>query len=375
MTTPIRVLIVEDSEQDAELVARSLRKAGYVPSYRRVETAEAMRAALLAAEWDAVLCDYSLPSLDGLEALEVLKETGLDLPFIIVSGTIGDDTAVAAMRAGAHDYLPKSNLARLAAAVSREVHEAGIRREQRRASAAMRDAIRARDTFLVSAAHELKTPLTRLKLHLDTAARDAERSGGSVAPRLVSRLELAGNEVASLAQLVDDMILVSRLGPTERARSPAEVDLAALVRDVASRLAPEIEAAGCSVSLRCDEAVTGTWDRAYLDAAVASLLRNAVRYGTQGPVEVAVAPDGEGARVVVLDHGIGIAPEDQARIFEQFERAVPASHYGGLGLGLWIARETVRALGGTIRVESAAGQGATFTVELPRRGPGARAAA
>ncbi|MBA4397442.1 MAG: hypothetical protein C0394_08685 [Syntrophus sp. (in: bacteria)] len=135
MSKPLRVLLVEDSEDDAMLLLRSLRKGGYEPEYERVDTAGAMRKALTEKPWDVILCDYKLPQFDGLAAIALLKEAGIDLPFIIVSGTIGEETAVAAMRAGAHDYIMKDNLSRLVPAVERELKEARSRTERRQAEA------------------------------------------------------------------------------------------------------------------------------------------------------------------------------------------------------------------------------------------------
>ena len=131
--TKLRVLIVEDSEDDAKLVLRELRRGGYAPTSERVYSAAAMQAALVDGSWEIVLCDYVMPGFGALEALKILKDTGFDLPFIVVSGKIGEDTAVEAMRAGAHDYVMKSNLQRLAPAIARELVEARSRRERRRA--------------------------------------------------------------------------------------------------------------------------------------------------------------------------------------------------------------------------------------------------
>src|SRR5574341_1217348 len=126
MSKLLRILLVEDSEDDALLLLRELKRGGYEPRYERVETPDAMREALANREWDIVISDYVLPSFSGLAALEVLNESGLDLPFIIVSGNIGEDIAVGAMRAGAHDYIIKGNLARLVPAVERELRDAVV---------------------------------------------------------------------------------------------------------------------------------------------------------------------------------------------------------------------------------------------------------
>jgi DNA-binding NtrC family response regulator len=129
--TPLRLLLVEDSEDDATLVLLELRRAGFVPLATRVETAEAMSAALRAEPWDLILADYNLPTFSGLAALDLYHESGLDIPFLIVSGTIGEELAVEAMRAGAHDYLLKGNLTRLGPAITRELREAQVRRERK----------------------------------------------------------------------------------------------------------------------------------------------------------------------------------------------------------------------------------------------------
>ena len=139
MAKPLAVLIVEDSESDAQLIVRLLKKAGYEITSGQVETAAQMRAALEKQAWDVVISDYSLPEFDGHAALMLLRETGLDIPFIAVSGTMGEETAVDMMRAGAHDYVMKGNLARLVPAVERELIQAEVRRERRRAEAALRE--------------------------------------------------------------------------------------------------------------------------------------------------------------------------------------------------------------------------------------------
>jgi PAS domain S-box-containing protein len=137
MGQPLRVLIVEDAEDDADLVLRELRRGGYAPTSLRVETADAMTAALDDQEWDVVLADYSLPSFSAPAALAILKARGLDLPFIIVSGAVGEETAVAAMKAGAHDFVMKGHLARLVPALDRELRDAEERRRRARAETAL----------------------------------------------------------------------------------------------------------------------------------------------------------------------------------------------------------------------------------------------
>ncbi|HEX2741075.1 MAG TPA: response regulator, partial [Rubrobacter sp.] len=139
MGTPLYVLLVEDLEDDALLLVRRLRQGGYDPTWERVDTAATMEAALEERRWDLVISDHSMPAFSSSAALELLRRKGFDdLPFIIVSGQIGEDAAVAAMKAGAHDYLMKDDLGRLTSAIERELREAGVRRERRRAEDALR---------------------------------------------------------------------------------------------------------------------------------------------------------------------------------------------------------------------------------------------
>ena len=162
MSKPVRVLIVEDSVDDALLLLRELRRGGFEPVFERVETAEAMTSALANQQWDLVVSDYSMPYFSGIAALELLKKSGLDIPFIVVSGNIGEDLAVATMKAGAHDYLMKGNLQRLIPSVEPELREAEGRRQRRHAEEAVRHNLER-----IKALHEIDLAITST---LDLAA-------------------------------------------------------------------------------------------------------------------------------------------------------------------------------------------------------------
>ncbi len=138
MSKPLRVLIVEDSEDDALLTIHELKRGGYETTFERVETAEAMTAALEKQAWDIIIADYSLPHFSAPEALELFRQSGFDLPFIVISGTVGEETAVTTMKAGAHDYLMKGNLTRLVPAIERELHETEVRKERNQAEESLR---------------------------------------------------------------------------------------------------------------------------------------------------------------------------------------------------------------------------------------------
>ncbi|WP_338863694.1 protein kinase domain-containing protein [Myxococcus stipitatus] len=232
---------------------------------------------------------------------------------------------------------------------------------------AEQEAVRRRDDFLSIAAHELKTPLTSLQLHLQGLQSQATSATPLPRERLSARLESANAQTQRLGRLVNDLLDISRIsqGPLDVTLGP--VDLVALLRSQLERGREAFLRAGCPVRFDApDHPLIGQWDASRVEQVVASLLSNAMKYGAGKPVEISLREQDGLAWLQVRDHGMGIAEEDLSRIFERFERAVSVRHYGGFGLGLWIAREIVQALGGSIHVESTPGQGATFSVTLPR---------
>jgi signal transduction histidine kinase len=242
-------------------------------------------------------------------------------------------------------------------------------------------AIAARDEFLAVAAHELRTPLTSLLLHLEAIRRGVVPGPGTFDPAHAHhpperrRIEAVERQAQRLSVLIDGMLDVSRLGGGRLSFELAETDLAALVRDVAHGFAADAAAAGSPIDVRFDVAMVGSWDAGRLEQVFTNLIGNAIKYGGGAPIDVEGRSDDETVWISVRDRGIGIPAADQERIFRRFERAVDPQHdsgrqYRGLGLGLWISSELVKAFGGRISVQSTPGEGSTFTVELPRSPPG-----
>jgi signal transduction histidine kinase len=208
------------------------------------------------------------------------------------------------------------------------------------------------------AAHELRTPLTTLSLQIRSMAREIDRRALAGGLETTPKAALRGGR--HLAALVENMVDIARVasGTTQIVLLSEPADLLELASEVAERF---VHAA--SITVTGARGVVGSWDRLRLDEVVTNLLSSAAKFGGDRGVAVRVERDGELARLAVTDHGIGIAPEDQARVFEPFERAASSDRCGGLGL--FIARRIVEAHGGSIRIESAPGAGATFLVEQP----------
>ncbi len=236
--------------------------------------------------------------------------------------------------------------------------------ERGRLLAQAEEAVRARDVFLAVASHELRTPLTPLRLTLQILQRElAARPDGE---RLSGRVEVALRQIDRLSHLVENMLDVVRGAVGWQATvEPREVDVAQLVRDVAASFRREAARARSALELRLESPAIAWIDPAQIEQVVASLLSNAIKYGAGKPIEVSVEPRAEVIRVAVRDHGVGIAPEEMGRIFGLFARAVSERRYGGLGLGLYIAKQIVDAHGGRIACSSELGAGTTFEVELP----------
>ncbi|MBI4508866.1 MAG: PAS domain-containing sensor histidine kinase [Deltaproteobacteria bacterium] len=226
------------------------------------------------------------------------------------------------------------------------------------------EALSARDAFLAIASHELKTPLAPLLMHVQSLLR-AFGTGEPSLQKVRPRLEAMQSMVQRVNRLVDTLLDISRITAGRLVLFREEVDLSRLVSEVASRSREVLVRAGCELTLSINPPVVGAFDPIRIDQVVDNLLCNAAKYAPGKPVKVTVAARTGKARIAVEDQGIGVAPEDQKRIFDRFERAVSERHYGGFGLGLWVARQIVEAHGGSIWVESQPGLGATFVVELP----------
>ncbi|HYV48900.1 MAG TPA: ATP-binding protein [Myxococcaceae bacterium] len=236
--------------------------------------------------------------------------------------------------------------------------------QSRRAEEALRQAVTLRDQFLSVAAHELRTPITALSLQLEGLERLLVKEAGGD-ERALKKARSAIRQVDRLGMLVEGLLNVSRIVSGHFELQLEQFDLGEVVKEMLDRMSDLAARSGCELRLSPDSSAVGTWDRSRLEQVVTNLVTNAIKYGAGRPIDVSVEQAEGSVELRVRDRGIGISPADQQRIFDRFERAAPASHYGGLGLGLYISREIALAHGGSIQVTSEPGQGATFRVRLP----------
>jgi signal transduction histidine kinase len=223
-------------------------------------------------------------------------------------------------------------------------------------------ALSARDEFLSIAAHELRSPLTALGMAMYCLKR--ETGGTSANPRM---LDIIDRETRRISRFVDELLEVARINAGRMHFELEIVDLAEVIREVATRLEPELRRSGSTVSIDAEPRVEGCWDRSRLDQIVTNLLANAIKFGMGRPITLALSATPDQVRLLVRDQGVGIESDAQELIFQPFKRAATADHHAGLGLGLYIVRTIAAGLGGTVRVDSAPGRGAAFEVMLPRR--------
>jgi signal transduction histidine kinase len=379
MRTPLRVLLIEDSEDDATLVLLELRRGEWEVAHERVDTAEAMIAALEARNWDLIISDYSMPGFNGIDALAVARKRDSDLPFILVSATVGEDVAVHAMKSGANDYLVKGNLRRLGPAVERELREAEIRREARRTELALRKAHddlaqakeaaeaanRAKDQFLSVLSHELRTPLTpvlALVSHLETEAGLPET--------LRSDLGTIRRNVEIEARLIDDLLDLTRIIRNKMELHFETVDIHAAVGSGIELFRQEMDAKRLALTIKLSAErrhVRADPDR--LHQVLTNLLSNAVKFTPAGgAISVRSRNDQDGGlKLEISDNGIGIEPDVLPRLFNHFEQGerTVTRRFGGLGLGLSIAKSLMEMQNGRIAAASEGrNKGTTLTIEM-----------
>jgi signal transduction histidine kinase len=326
---------------------------------RRVET-HAQLVDALEHPWDVVISDYVMPTFSAPAALKILKQRGVDLPFIILSGAIGEETAVAAMRAGAHDYLMKDNLTRLVPAIEREVNEAANRRDRKRAEQALRtaDKLATLGRMAAEIAHEVNNPLEAVVNLLYLIETDR-----TLSPRGREYVEMAQKQLDRVSHIVKVALTFSR-----SSTAPRWVPLPKLIKDVVDLTGNKIRNRGVIIESRIDYRGEIHIIESEAQQVLSNLIFNAVDAlgDNSGKISIHAFPsvdrrDGQcaGVRIVVADTGCGIAAQNREQIFEPF---FTTKGTNGTGLGLWITKGLVEKHGGNIRMRTSVRPHRTGTV-------------
>ena len=354
MSKPLRLLIVEDSEDDALLFVRELMRADYDATFERVDTREAMSRALAGGTWDLILADYSMPHFNGLEALELLKKSALDVPFIFVSGAAGEDIAVAAMKAGAHDYVMKGNLRRLVPAIERELREAEVRRECKRAEEELRrsrEQLRALTGHLQSVKEEERVKIAR-EVHddLGQSLTALKLDLAWLKGRLARDQRALHDKAETMMELIDSTIqTVRRIAAELRPAVLDDLGLAAAIewqaQDFQNRtgIRCEVRKTLNDIQLDCD--LSTAFFRIFQET-----LTNVARHAKATDAEISLEEKQNSLILDIKDNGRGITEEEV---------------HGLNSLGILGMRERALLLGGELRISGAPGKGTTVTVRIP----------
>lgn len=372
MGIPLRVLMVEDSEDDAVLLGREMRRGGYEVTLQRVDSSAAMSAALRSQQWDVVICDYSMPHFSGIDALRLLRATGSEVPFIFVSGTIGEDTAVAALKQGAQDYVMKDNLKRLLPAIQRELEEVAQRRERKQLEQEVQQLQKFEAIGRLSGgiAHDFNNALGVI-LGWAQMAYDEAPAGSS----LQQKLQAIVDQTQRTAGLTNQLLAFAR----RQVLQPRNIDLNRLVSDITKLLNGVLgEQIEIKIALAADLSAVRA-DATQIEQVLMNLCLNARDAMPQGGhllietqnVQVdedfsrvhTYAPPGPYVALSVSDTGAGMDATTLDRIFEPFFTTKETGT--GTGLGLATVYGTVKQHGGFVNVYSEPRVGTTFRTYLP----------
>ncbi|MBL8027879.1 MAG: hybrid sensor histidine kinase/response regulator [Fibrobacteres bacterium] len=373
----IRVLIVEDSEDDAFLLERALLDGGFAARTLRVDTEKGMKDALAAASWDAIIADYSLPSFSGLRALSIIKELDMDLPFILVSGTIGEEIAVEAMKSGAHDYIMKSHLGRLAPAVKREMEQAESRNGRKKAlqtisemnarlikaNEELRSVDEMKNNLLANVSHELRTPLVTIRGYNELIQTG---SSGPVTPEQKKQLSISLRNIDRLMVMINNILEFSSLEINKETMSKDKMDLRQVLDEVWRIFIPRFKAKNIIHKFHTStDPVFMKGDEAKLHMVFANLLDNAHKFTPPGgSVSMTMKEENGRIEIVVEDTGEGIPDSALRKVFDRFYQVDSSStrKHGGVGIGLSISKSIIEKHGGVLAMQSHEGEGTVITV-------------
>ncbi len=386
--TPLRLLIFEDHQEDIDITLHTLRSAGFEVSADVVVTLEDLEKRIRSGGYDLILSDYRMPHATGMDAFEVMRALDAQIPFILVTGSLGEERAVECLQEGVSDYILKDRLIRLPSAVARALEGKRLREERARAEEALRHsdeqlrqrnqeleeqnrrveaASRLKTEFLANMSHELRSPLNSI-IGFSELIHD-----GRLGPIGDSQKECLGRMLISarhLLRLINDLLDLAKIEAGKLTFTPETVLISRLVAEACDSLAGLASEKGIHMEYQVYPQIEAVVDPARLKQILYNYLSNALKFTPDGGrVMVKVKPEGsEEFRIEVTDNGLGISKADIAELFTDFHQldSRKAKRFQGTGLGLALTRRVVEAQGGRVGVRSILGEGSTFFAVLPR---------
>lgn len=367
MERTLKILMLEDVEEDSGLIRWSLEKGGMKFESKRVDNREAFIHAIRNYKPDLVLSDHSLPQFNSMEALRICRMVDLRAPFILVTGTVSEEFAVACLKQGADDYVLKSNLTRLPSSIQNALLQRELKAKQKATELELRlqneELVKINnelDNFVYSVSHNLRAPLSTVMGLLNLARQQLPGKD-----EWESYVEMIGTSISKLDDTLKEILEYSRNARNEIGSEEINFEEIAAVSFEKQRYLEGFDQIEKSVAVRCEN---GFHSDAYrIGVIVNNLISNSIRYmdveKPQKTIEIRVVSTLQGVRLTIEDNGVGIVSEIKDKVFNMFFRGSVRSD--GAGLGLYIVREMVSKLNGSVQLESEPGKGTCITVDLP----------
>jgi len=363
----LEVLIIEDCKADGELIVRELHRAGLNVSANQVSTASEFQEILKTTLPDLILADYNLGEWRGMDAIEMLRKESLDIPLILVSGTVGDETAVECIKQGASDYVLKDKLSRLPAAIHRALKEKRLRLERTEAEATLASKVeelarsnRDLEQFAYVASHDLQEPLRMVSAYTQLLG---ERYRGRLDEQADKYIQFATEGATRMQDLIHDLLTFSRVGRAEMALQMTDCN--GVVGQAVKNLQASIDETGSTVTW--GHLPTLMANGPQLEQVFQNLITNAIKFRDGAIPVIAIGGERNAADWIfsVSDNGIGIEPENAEVIFSIFQRLHTRTEYSGNGIGLSICKKIIEQHGGKIWLGNHVGPGCTFKFSIP----------
>ena len=361
-------MMLEDLQDDVGLIERTLLKEGMVFTSKRVDKEDEFTRALEQFKPDVILSDHALPQFNSLEALQICRKRAVNVPFILVTGAVSEEFAVNCLKQGADDYVLKTNMVRLPAAIQNALKQRRLEAKRKKAEQTLRkqnDQLikinKELDSFVYSVSHNLRAPLMSVLGLLNLVQLENMRGG----ERLEDYFRMMQHSIHKLDETLKDILDYSRNARSEL--QITDVEVKTVIEDSFNRMRYMEGSESVAMHIDVPGDLRFPTDPRRLSVIINNLLSNAIKYRDDGKsekvVRVSAGVHGSQLEMRFSDNGIGIRPEYRDRVFEMFYRATERSE--GAGLGLYIVRETVEKLRGNISLDSEPGAGTTFTVVLP----------